>query len=339
MRLGFLVNAIEDVSASQATAALMHRAAQLGFEAWAFGVEALSWSARDEVVASARRVEPGQDIASTLERLGSASRQAIVFGPGDALMIRTNPARDTERALAHEASLGFAQLIEQGGALVLNRPEGLMRSTTKLYLQRLPAAARPVALLSADRAELERFVLERQALCVLKPLRGTRGDNVMLTGAPALKAPEGITAPRPLDEVLDRLTGQGPIIAQLYLKEAVEGDVRVIAMEGRALTLDGQVAAVRRRPKGGEFRSNIHIGGVAEPGVVTEAMHETIELIGPILRRDGIFLAGLDFIGSKLVEVNTFSTGGMPDAERFFGVDFTAAILERVGALVAAEAS
>jgi len=45
---------------------------------------------------------------------------------------------------------------------------------------------------------------------------------------------------------------------------------------------------------------------------------------------DGLFLAGLDFIGDRIIEVNAFSTGGLRDAERFASVDFCAAIVDAI---------
>ena len=57
--------------------------------------------------------------------------------------------------------------------------------------------------------------------------------------------------------------------------------------------------------------------------------------VAPILARDGLARCGLDVIGSKVVETNTFSAGGLHDAKRFYSVDFTAPVLDFFEAEVA----
>ena len=46
------------------------------------------------------------------------------------------------------------------------------------------------------------------------------------------------------------------------------------------------------------------------------------------LKADGVFLAGLDIIGSKIVEINVFSPGGFQDAGVFANRDFIQGLLE-----------
>ena len=55
-----------------------------------------------------------------------------------------------------------------------------------------------------------------------------------------------------------------------------------------------------------------------------------------MLAEDGIFLAGLDLIGDRIVEVNVFSTGGFHPAWRYYGREFTEAVIRRVEEKVAA---
>ena len=164
------------------------------------------------------------------------------------------------------------------------------------------------------------FIDEVGGKCVVKPLKGTHGRDVfMLRGSDADN----------LNQILDIMTRSGHVIAQEFIPEAVEGDVRLILLDGDLLEIDGHVAAVARVPGSGDFRSNIHAGGRARAVEPTPLMREAAVVVGERLRQDGIFLAGADFIGGKLVEVNTFSPGGLLDSERFYGVEFTAHIIER----------
>ncbi len=53
-------------------------------------------------------------------------------------------------------------------------------------------------------------------------------------------------------------------------------------------------------------------------------------MVGPRLVADGILLAGLDLIGGKAVEINTYSTGGLGSATVLTGKDFVGAVLDRL---------
>ena len=46
--------------------------------------------------------------------------------------------------------------------------------------------------------------------------------------------------------------------------------------------------------------------------------------------RDGLVLTGLDFIGSQLLEINVFSTGGLWNAEEFSGEDFSDYVIQHL---------
>ncbi len=43
-----------------------------------------------------------------------------------------------------------------------------------------------------------------------------------------------------------------------------------------------------------------------------------------------MFLAGLDVVGDKIMEINVFSPGGLGSARKLEGVDFAGAVIERL---------
>ncbi len=73
-------------------------------------------------------------------------------------------------------------------------------------------------------------------------------------------------------------------------------------------------------------------GGTAEPHEIGADELAVAEAIGPVLRRDGMLLVGLDIVGDKLVEVNVQSPGGLFSIERFTGIDFAPLILRKIEA-------
>ena len=76
------------------------------------------------------------------------------------------------------------------------------------------------------------------------------------------------------------------------------------------------------------MRSNIHAGGKLRQAEITDAHLRIAEIVRPKLVQDGMFLVGLDIVGTKLMEINVFSPGGLGSAQKFERVNFTHAVLE-----------
>ncbi|MDX5420931.1 MAG: glutathione synthase, partial [Hymenobacteraceae bacterium] len=77
----------------------------------------------------------------------------------------------------------------------------------------------------------------------------------------------------------------------------------------------------------GDIRSNIHAGGSVQAAKVDKRMLDLVELVRPKLIQDGMFLVGLDIVGDKLMEINVFSPGALPDASEMEGVDFSEPVI------------
>lgn len=88
---------------------------------------------------------------------------------------------------------------------------------------------------------------------IVKPVRGMQGHGIEL-----LHTRDG------LRKLADADHDTEPLIAQRYIPEAQDGDLRVLVISGHA------IAAMRRLPATGERRSNLHVGGVAVPHELTD---------------------------------------------------------------------
>ncbi len=312
----FLVNGITDLTPQMTTAELIHEAARRGHPtgvATVGGVDVTD----DALRVRQRAVTAGADVAATLAALATAPVTPAPLAE-QLVLVRTNPARDP-RAWAHQHLLDTLRLAKARGVEIINDPDGLSRASSKLYLSRFPPSVRPETLVSSDPAALRAFCEAQAGPTILKPLLGTRGRDVF-------RVSPGDVAN--LNQILDVLTRDGVALAQSWLPEAVDGDTRVVLLDGRPLFVDGQPCAVQRRPPQGDFRSNVAIGGTAAQVALSEAQLAACEIIGAQLVADGVRLAGLDFIGARVVEINVFSTGGLHDAGRFGSVAFAPAVLD-----------
>lgn len=323
MKVTFLVNDVTNLIPHQTTSHLIASAIAQGHEVYVTSVTSLGLSSDNSLCATARPIvsKPDASIPEMVATLHKTPNQKLSLESCDVLFIRTNPACDAKNAWAHQASLAVASLLKEKGVLVLNDPYGLALASNKLYLTSLPQAYRPLSLVSRNVQEIRDFVRSLNHTAVLKPLQGTWGRDVFF-----VKPNERTN----LNQMIDVLLRDGFAIVQEFIPEATQGDKRVIVLDGELLEQDGKAAIVGRVPGEGELRSNIHAGGRVEWPEVTDEIREAVRVIGPRLQSDGIFLAGLDFVHTKLVEINVFGIGGLQDMARYTGASFTTKIIQAV---------
>lgn len=224
----------------------------------------------------------------------------------DAVFIRKDPPFDRTYLYA-------TLLLERarGCPLIVNDPRGLRDANEKLYALNFPEWT-PRTVVSADPNEIHAFARELGD-AVIKPLDGAGGAGVLRLN-PADKNARAI---------VDMLTGEGRRLAmvQEYLPAVVEGDKRVILLDGEPL------GAILRVPRGDDLRSNIHVGGSVVPAELTPREQEMVRAIAPRLRADGLWFVGLDVIGERLTEVNVTSPTGIQELSRFSKVDQAAKVI------------
>ncbi len=326
MKIGFVVNDI-DTEYGGFTSTLLARAARrLGHEVYFMGIGDFSLRSDDLPYALARTVaqreyETGDDFLNQL-RDKRIPAQRICLSTLDVLLLRNDANQDAlDRPWARMAGINFGFLAQRAGVLVLNKPETLARSLTKLYLQYFPESIRPETLITRNQSEALDYIQSKDGFAVLKPLFGSGGRSVFLVRP----------SDRPnLHQMMDTICREeGYMIVQEYLPKAVHGDMRLFMVDGQILEVDGEIAAIQRIPdaKMGDMRSNMTAGGTSHKVQVGEQTRHIAELVGPKLRDDGVFLAGLDIVGDKVMEINILSPGGMLSAERFGGVSFSEKVI------------
>ena len=157
---------------------------------------------------------------------------------------------------------------------------------------------------------------------VVKPLYGNGGAAVF-------HIPPSDTNLNSLIELLGQ-TFREPLMVQRYLPEVRAGDKRIILV-------DGEVAgAINRVPAPDETRSNLHVGGTAEPVTLTARDKEICARLAPELKKRGLIFVGIDVIGPYLTEINVTSPTGIRQIANFGGADIAAMIWDVVEAKVKA---
>ncbi len=116
---------------------------------------------------------------------------------------------------------------------------------------------------------------------------------------------------------------QANILVQEFIKEAEGKDIRCFVVDGKV------VASIMREAKKGEFRSNIHQGGLAKKVKISSEERKLAIKAAKIFKLD---VAGVDIIrsnkGPLLLEVN--SSPGLEGIETITGKDIANAIIEAI---------
>ncbi len=146
---------------------------------------------------------------------------------------------------------------------------------------------------------------------IIKLLEGTQGIGVIL--ADTNKVAEAII------ETLQS-TKQN-VLVQRFVKESKGVDIRAIVAGNRV------IAAMRRKAKGDEFRSNVHRGGTVQKVKLDKKFERTAIRAAQIM---GLNVAGVDMLegkdGPQIMEVN--SSPGLEGVEKATKLDVAGQIVE-----------
>lgn len=205
--------------------------------------------------------------------------------------------------------------FEMMGIYCINRSMGITRSRDKLRCLQLLSSkglGLPVTGFSHSPGDIKDLIkMVDGAPLVIKLLEGTQGIGVVL--AETEKAAES---------VIEAFLGlKANIMVQEYIKESRGTDLRCFVVGGKV------IAAMQRKAKSGEFRSNIHRGGRSS---MVELTSEERKAAVSAAKTMGLNVAGVDMLRSErgplILEVN--SSPGLEGIEKTTRVDVAGAIIE-----------
>ena len=227
----------------------------------------------------------------------------------DVVLMRQDPPFD----MAYITATHILERIHPA-TLVVNDPFHVRNAPEKLFVTNFKDLM-PPTLISSEREEIRAFRAEHRDI-ILKPLYGNGGAGVFRL--------------RPDDENLNALLEmftlfyREPVVVQRYVPEVRKGDKRIILVDGKP------VGGINRVPAAGEARSNMHVGGRAEPVELSARDLAICAAIGPELKKRGLIFAGIDVIGDYLTEINVTSPTGIQELKRFGGADAASLIWDAI---------
>ncbi|NIR18030.1 MAG: glutathione synthase [Desulfobacterales bacterium] len=237
----------------------------------------------------------------------------------DALFLRKNPP------LIYQTMEFLAPVNER--VFMINSTSGQVLANSKLYTLNFPEII-PETHISRDPTRLKKIIDDFGGSMVVKPLQRYGGEGVIKV---SVRDRENLNSLiNYYVQAFRNYPDREPIMVQEYLDGVQEaGDVRILLLNGEIL------GAMRRKPKDGDFRTNIHAGARAYKHELTAAEKRICETIKDRLVQDGLYFVGIDIIADRLVEINCLSPGGIPRINRLQNARLEAKVIDFIEQKVA----
>ena len=271
-----------------------------------------------EVCGMTRTLRLRDDFCETLDaatagndwyELGDEQRRKLASV--DVIMMRKDPPFDME----YIYTTYYLERVEAEGVMVVNRPQSLRDCNEKMFATQFPQCT--PELIVSRRHDLLKAFQEKHRNVVFKKLDGMGGASIfrIMENDPNLSV------------VLETLTKDGnqQIMGQVYLPEIVNGDKRILLIDGEPIDY-----CLARIPSAGETRGNLAAGGTGEGRPLTDRDRWIAEQVGPELKRRGLLFVGIDVIGDYLTEINVTCPTCIRELDAQFSLDIAGKLIDTV---------
>jgi glutathione synthase len=228
-------------------------------------------------------------------RLGE--KTALPLDDLDVLFMRKDPPFDINY---YTATLILDQVHRK--TLVINDSRGLRDNNEKGCTLQFPELI-PETIVTRRIALLQEFLRDRGGEMIVKPLFRSYGRDILYVQENNINC----------NTLLEIITKEEScfVMAQRYLHEAMEGDKRIILLDGEPIG-----AVLWLPPEGSGDKPPIRTPWNEAKIDLSERDLEICETIRPYLQENGLYFAGIDVIGGYLTEINITSPTCLPEINR-----------------------
>jgi len=210
--------------------------------------------------------------------------------------------------------------VDSEKTFIINSPQAIRDHNEKLYINNFPELA-PDNIVTSN-SNLIRDFLFKKGQIILKPLNRCFGSGVFYLNA----------QDKNIKTIIDTATNSGKtvVMAQEYLPEISKGDKRLIFICGEI-----HKYCVVKKGSNNDFKFNNHTDENIEAGVLTKEEEAIEARISKKLLSDGIYMAGLDVIDGKIIEINiTSPCFFIKEINEFYNINLEKIIVERLERLI-----
>lgn len=204
------------------------------------------------------------------------------------VMFRQDPPVD----LDYINSTYIFDFVDRKKTFVMNEPRAIRDFNEKLHTLRF-AEFMPENIVTSSKSDIMEFLNLHDEI-VLKPLNRCFGAGVM-----CLKKGDKNTA-----VIINSMTNNGStlVMVQKYLDKAKYGDKRVLFLGDKVLDY-----SIQKLPSNDDFKFNEHCDANIIKAELTDIEKAKFSLVAEKLNLSGIFMAGLDVIDGRIIEINVTS--------------------------------
>jgi glutathione synthase len=306
IKLGVIMDPIEDIHFKKDTSlALLNAAQERGCELWYMEQSDLSVQqgrayGRMAPLTVEMNPEHWADVGDCTDR---------PLADLDIIIMRKDPPFDSEFVY----STYILERAEQEGVLVANRPQSLRDCNEKMFATAFADLMSPTIV--ARRADLLKAFHNEHKDVIFKPLDGMGGSSIF-----RLKEDDPNVS-----VIIETLTNHGKqqIMAQKFIPQITAGDKRILMINGEPVP-----HCLARIPAQGETRGNLAAGGRGVTQPLSDDDLRIARLVGPELKKRGLYFVGLDVIGDCLTEINVTSPTCVREISRDSGIDVAGQLID-----------
>ena len=231
----------------------------------------------------------------------------------DVIFIRTDPPFD-RRYFYTTLILDYLP----ASVKIINRPQTLRDWNEKLAALYFPKFT-PATLISKSVEQIGKM-FDRHKKLTVKPVDGHGGQGIIFIQ-------QGDTDWQ--DKVRHSTRGQSQwVVTQEYLEAAVQGDKRILLVNGEP------IGGILRVHAHGVELNNLDAGGSAHACELdADDLKICAAIKGDLIEKE-IFFCGVDVIGGKLIEINVTSPTGLRELTQFSGINHHHKIIEQLEQIV-----
>ena len=204
------------------------------------------------------------------------------------VMFRPDPPVDMD----YISATYILDFVDRDKTFIMNDTKAIRDFNEKLHAVKF-AKFMPENIVTAAKKDIIAF-LESNEEIILKPLNKCFGSGVFYLKKGAKNTPAVINTVTNNQTTL--------VMVQKYIPQAVYGDKRVLILGDKVLDY-----CVQKLPSNDDFKFNEHNDNCVKKAVLTENEKQDFTEIAKQLNESGLYMAGLDVIDGRIIEVNITS--------------------------------
>ncbi len=264
---------------------LINKALQRGYDVYIYNVNDI-FSDNNQINARVQKITALNIDQKTINLEEKKTLSLELF---DAVLIRQDPPYNMEY-------LTYCYMLKQieDKVIMVNNTYSLINLPEKISILNFPTYI-PNTLITKNTDVVTTFIKKHKKI-VVKPLYSYSGKDVFFLE-------EGGENNKTILEYF--VKEQMPFIAQEFIPEIVNGDKRLLFIDGK---LEGTFI---KKPAKGETRTNLAAGATPEICDLSTKEQELSQKLEEFFQKEDIFFAGVDVVEGYLLEINITSPTGL----------------------------